>query len=140
MIVTCQQCVTQFHLDDAKVPEGGIRVRCSRCKFAFLVESPNGSELERAESIARDAFSPEAGAIDESESDWKFSEDVENLASNDLAAAAVDDLLGPPGAEVEHRFDHVDPIVAGRQQRLRRERALQRRDRGRDPSRARGGR
>ena len=61
MIVTCQQCATQFYLEDAKVPEAGIRVRCSRCKFAFMVESPQQSEIAHGESVARESL-PAAGA------------------------------------------------------------------------------
>lgn len=105
MIVTCQKCATQFHLDDAKVPESGIRVRCSRCKFAFTVESPEQSSIDHGASIAHDTLATGAvGTPDESESDWQFSEDIAGgggLSANgldipapDAAAAAVDDLLG----------------------------------------------
>jgi len=99
VIVTCEQCTAQFHLDDAKVPEEGIRVRCSRCKHAFLVESPNRSDLDRAEDLARDAL--DSAPEDEIESDWQFNEEVppEQAAATgrdgrDVAEAAVDDLLG----------------------------------------------
>ena len=53
LIVTCEQCATQFHLDDAKVPPGGVRVRCSRCKHAFFIE-PAGRGARRSDPpIAR---------------------------------------------------------------------------------------
>jgi predicted Zn finger-like uncharacterized protein len=116
VIVTCEQCATQFQLDDSKVPEGGIRVRCSRCKFAFFVESPHGPDADRAEDLARDALErdPTAAAEErepddfglEDESDWQFNEDSHAKRSSDrdaddLAAAqeAVDDLLGSTFSE-----------------------------------------
>lgn len=41
MIVTCERCATQFQLDDARIPPGGVRVRCSRCRHAFEIELPS---------------------------------------------------------------------------------------------------
>jgi len=40
MIVQCEQCQTRFRLADEKLREGGIKVRCSKCKHIFLVEPP----------------------------------------------------------------------------------------------------
>ena len=104
MIVTCESCETQFQLDDAKVPEGGIRVRCSRCKHAFFVESPRAPDQERAEVLAREALEQDvSGAssdfgLDDDESDWQFNEDVsaDPSATDERNAVrdAVDDLLG----------------------------------------------
>ena len=121
MIVTCQECQTQFQLDDAKVPETGIRVRCSRCKCAFFVESPHRPDPDHASHLAREALgagpddvsepSLDSG-VPEEESDWEFNEDVDPVAggldsSTDLAAArkAVDDLLGGAMAAP------VDPVT-----------------------------
>jgi len=61
LIVTCEQCATQFHLDDAKVPPGGVRVRCSRCKHAFFIEPPGEApDLGRVDRAAQDALDAEA--------------------------------------------------------------------------------
>ena len=40
MIITCEQCSTQFQLDDSRVPAQGVRVRCSRCRHAFFAKPP----------------------------------------------------------------------------------------------------
>lgn len=48
MIVTCERCTTQFQLDDSRIPPGGVRVRCSRCKHAFEI-SPPRAEREAGE-------------------------------------------------------------------------------------------
>lgn len=37
MIIQCEQCQTKFRLDDAKVTEKGVKVRCARCKHLFTV-------------------------------------------------------------------------------------------------------
>jgi predicted Zn finger-like uncharacterized protein len=97
VIVTCERCDTEFQLDDARVPESGARVRCSRCKHAFFVIPPAASRdavIERAASdaldgdtipdvtedlpetpmeIAEPAPSPiERAEGEDSESDWEF--------------------------------------------------------------------
>jgi predicted Zn finger-like uncharacterized protein len=127
LIVTCEQCATQFHLDDAKVPPGGVRVRCSRCKHAFFIE-PAGEapELGGADQAVQDALheqaplAPEAAedlsesdsALDDgedlaSESDWEFNrspfgadtpEEGEPPGAHDAAREAIDDLLDSRGS------------------------------------------
>lgn len=133
MIVTCQECQTQFQLDDAKVPETGIRVRCSRCKCAFFVESPHRPDPDHASQLAREALTAQRAQAGEpsldstpsdEESDWQFNEDVDPVAGaespvSDLAAArsAVDDLLGASSAasvaSVDESVDDsvVDPVT-----------------------------
>jgi len=54
VIVTCERCNTRFQLADARVPEGGARVRCSRCKHAFLV-LPQGPTAEQTIHALADA-------------------------------------------------------------------------------------
>ena len=57
MIVACQRCRTRFQLDDARVPEGGVRVRCSRCKHAFFVLRPGASRDDVIRETASEAAS-----------------------------------------------------------------------------------
>jgi len=106
LIVTCQECQTQFQLDDAKVPATGIRVRCSRCKCAFFVESPHRPDPDHASQLARETLAGaqapggEASSVSDEESDWQFNEDVDGGAGKDsgddlvAARSAVDALLG----------------------------------------------
>ena len=37
MIIQCEQCQTKFKLDDSKVADKSIKVRCARCKHVFSV-------------------------------------------------------------------------------------------------------
>jgi predicted Zn finger-like uncharacterized protein len=55
VIVACERCETRFQLDDARVPANGIRVRCSRCKHAFVVQRPDASAADAIHAIAQDA-------------------------------------------------------------------------------------
>ena len=38
MIIQCDQCNTKFKLDDARVPDKGVKVRCAKCKHIFKVQ------------------------------------------------------------------------------------------------------
>ena len=38
MIIQCDQCSAKFRLDDNKVTESGVKVRCKRCQNIFLVK------------------------------------------------------------------------------------------------------
>jgi len=131
VIITCEQCQTQFQLDDSRIPERGARVRCSRCKHAFFVKPAGeaGDPVEHAveQALAEDeversgstqelgpaaALRAEAGE----ESDWEF-DDGGRDPEPDLAAAreVVDDLLAPadeaPSGQAEHGLLGADSGV-----------------------------
>lgn len=55
MIIVCEQCHTRFHLDDARMPARGARVRCSRCKHAFHVRPPGAASGDLADALAAEA-------------------------------------------------------------------------------------
>ncbi len=44
MIIQCDQCNTKFKLDDARVPDKGIKVRCARCKHVFMAQKEAPTE------------------------------------------------------------------------------------------------
>lgn len=45
MIVQCEQCATRFRLDDAKVGDQGVKVRCSKCRFVFVVKKERRDQV-----------------------------------------------------------------------------------------------
>ena len=51
MIVQCDQCNAKFRLDDAKVKEEGVKVRCSKCKHVFVVRKEVPAEEPDFDSI-----------------------------------------------------------------------------------------
>ena len=44
MIIQCEQCKTRFKLDESRVKETGVRVRCSKCKHTFIVKKEVSEE------------------------------------------------------------------------------------------------
>jgi predicted Zn finger-like uncharacterized protein len=107
VIVTCERCSTQFRLDEARIPEAGVRVRCSRCKYAFHVDRPGQSEEARVQRAATQALAPEVPEptqdLSDEESDWEFNVERESAANSAADAASEDSPFG-----AEQRFDHSD--------------------------------
>ena len=54
MRVQCPSCGVRYKLDDSKVGDAGLRVKCSKCSHVFRVEKPHSDELEDLP-----AFSPD---------------------------------------------------------------------------------
>jgi predicted Zn finger-like uncharacterized protein len=48
MIIQCQKCQTRFRLDDSRVTDKGVKVRCTKCKHVFTVlkEQPEVESFE----------------------------------------------------------------------------------------------
>jgi len=51
MIIQCEQCRTKFRLDDSKIKDNGIKVRCAKCRHVFTVfneqpEAPQPSSFD----------------------------------------------------------------------------------------------
>jgi predicted Zn finger-like uncharacterized protein len=96
LIVTCEQCTTQFQLDDAKVPAGGVRVRCSRCKHAFFIQPAEQQEsqqelLSGPDRVAQDtldAEAPPAPDIAKDLGDPGFDSDFDDDDENELTGEA----------------------------------------------------
>lgn len=63
MIIQCDQCNTKFNLDDTKVPDKGIKVRCAKCKHVFMVQREVASEEPDLDFLLSSlgAQAPEAG-------------------------------------------------------------------------------
>lgn len=38
MIIQCEKCKTRFRLDDSRVTDKGVKVRCAKCKHVFRVQ------------------------------------------------------------------------------------------------------
>jgi predicted Zn finger-like uncharacterized protein len=56
MIITCASCLTKFNLDDSRISQKGVKVRCSRCHHVFYVVPPPETKeevMEGFESFAK---------------------------------------------------------------------------------------
>lgn len=58
MIVDCESCRTRFRLDEARIPARGAKVRCSKCKAAFIVKRPDASRDELIDEVVAEATDP----------------------------------------------------------------------------------
>jgi len=58
MIIQCEQCQAKFKLDDSKVTDKGVKVRCAKCKHVFTVtkEQPATEPADFGSSFEQTAF------------------------------------------------------------------------------------
>ena len=99
MIITCEECSTKFNLDDERIPENGIRVRCSRCQHAFFVKRP-GTSWDVEATDPSDFFEREVEQTLTGEADGGPDEEAQSAPPAERASAA-------PGAG-ESPFDDGD--------------------------------
>lgn len=109
MIVQCQQCTTKFRLDDGRVTEAGVKVRCSKCRHVFVVrketpeEEPFVDEPVAAPVVVAPSPEPEvefpAAAVAPEAADFGFA-DVDEPPPG-LTAGAEDFHFGEPPEEEE---------------------------------------
>lgn len=92
MVIQCEQCRTKFRLDDEKVSERGVKVRCAKCRHVFTVrkeQQPAADSAEPAVAAAPTGASFDLGQTDAaSDSDFDFG-DV-SFTTETAAAAAHD--------------------------------------------------
>jgi predicted Zn finger-like uncharacterized protein len=62
MIIKCEKCLTKFRLDDTRVTEKGVKVRCTKCKHVFAVRKE-----QLLPELSESAAAPELFAADASE-------------------------------------------------------------------------
>jgi predicted Zn finger-like uncharacterized protein len=61
MIIQCEKCKTKFRLDDSRITDSGVRVRCSRCSYTFVVKRDAPEEDSDFESILQGLGGSEPG-------------------------------------------------------------------------------
>lgn len=91
MIIQCEQCRTKFKLDDEKVSDRGVKVRCAKCRHVFTVRK------DVAQAGAVDAMLPETVAA----APFPVSDETVRMA----AAPASEPEVAGFSAEPEVAFD-----------------------------------
>lgn len=135
MIIQCEQCRTKFKLDDSKVPDKGVKVRCAKCKSVFsvarelpavaaasdfesMLETSAAAALETAESQTEYAAPEDSTSVD-------FGEETSVVESFAAEVPGVDDQEDStlfempedskpdfaPAVEDEIEFETADPTV-----------------------------
>ncbi|NVN89255.1 MAG: zinc-ribbon domain-containing protein [Desulfuromonadales bacterium] len=46
MIIQCEQCRTKFRLDDSRIKDNGVKVRCAKCRHIFTVTKEQPEALQ----------------------------------------------------------------------------------------------
>jgi predicted Zn finger-like uncharacterized protein len=62
MNVTCSHCSTVFRVDPRKVPDGGVRVRCSICRGVFEVSGTGAAAAPQPAAPSAPAPAPQPAA------------------------------------------------------------------------------
>lgn len=93
MTVQCSSCQAGFPVDPAKIPEGGVNVRCSACGAVFRVERPT----------------EEAPAAPVEEALGAVSEPVTEEAPPEAVAETETDAAADPDEWVFETEEDVDP-------------------------------
>lgn len=75
MIIVCPECSTKFDVSSDRIPDGGIKVRCARCKHVFLAEKQPEEQVVPDEIVQPATEAPADESVDESsaeESDFSY--------------------------------------------------------------------
>ncbi len=99
MIIRCEECATRFRLDEARIPDRGARVRCSRCDHSFVVRRPTseGGDNEAAASLAKEAASKAAAAVAAAE--------AARLSQNSASDSETAEAGGADGPEEDEDWE-----------------------------------
>ena len=69
MIIVCPECSTKFNVSSDRIPDGGAKVRCARCKHVFLAEKPHTPPESAEETTPPVAENPETETFDAGDSE-----------------------------------------------------------------------
>lgn len=110
MIIQCEKCKTRFRLDDSKISEAGVRVRCSRCTHTFVVRR----EAERDfDSILQGWGGPERQQPEFSAVAGQGDAPVEQAPSGEAAPPPEPEMKEPSVKWEEERCEASGQSAAG---------------------------
>jgi predicted Zn finger-like uncharacterized protein len=99
MNVTCTHCDTVFRVDPRKIPDAGVRARCSECRQVFRI-APEGRSSSAADPAAVAAASAASGGSPQSGTGSAPSAEAPRFGGQDphararrLARALVSDMI-----------------------------------------------
>jgi len=116
MIIQCEQCQTKFRLDDAKVTDKGVKVRCAKCKHVFSVKreqteaevkSDFGAMLDQSVSLGNEEEETSAPVAPQQENRTPEPSPGTEFESSEFIA---EDFFGQSGRT---EADEFEPIRVG---------------------------
>jgi len=106
MIIQCEKCKTRFRLDDSRISDAGVRVRCSRCSHTFIVKRDTPEEDSDFESILQGLgggepaeTAAETASEAEAETEAETAAETDFLVAEDSFAADADEPVAFEGGE-----------------------------------------
>ena len=91
MIIQCEQCSTKFRLDDSKVTDKGVKVRCAKCRHVFTVRNEQyESEVQPDLDAMLNQPQPDFGAMLDQSAAFTPEEPSDPQQESPAAAAAPD--------------------------------------------------
>lgn len=129
MIIVCPECATKFKVNADRIPDGGAKVRCARCKHVFLAEKPFEQESPLAEAVETFQEKPATDSIEQHSHDESFVESTteesdfsydkfQELDSGTTeeetfsfgAESATQDVTTPPSSTAEDNFTFTEVV------------------------------
>src|SRR5690606_9699890 len=106
--ISCPSCQTSFPVDPDKIPEGGVRVRCSACAHVFRVDKPEPEPVAMVTLVPEPEPPIEPEATDETDA-------VPELGTTPAApgADAGGEQGAPPQAWEEGGFEEAGSGAGG---------------------------
>lgn len=122
MIIQCDHCSAKFKMDDSKLANGPVKVRCAKCKEVFVVqkeeepalptppvtESQDTGALKSDSAPGDDIFAQTSGA-----GDFAGAADEGAFSFNDTESSAVDDKTRGDEPAAPNEFDWNDSPAFG---------------------------
>lgn len=105
MVVQCEQCRTRFRLDDSKVGDKGVKVRCSKCRHIFLVRPERVETPEEPDFDALFTGLAPSTALPSGETTTDITEGTDDRLSAESAA------VGPEPSDAQSLSGDSAPVV-----------------------------
>lgn len=70
MLITCEECNSGFQLDDNRMKEEGVKVKCSKCSNVFMAYPPSSIESSGEDATGMQGFQDEPEGNEENDLDF----------------------------------------------------------------------
>lgn len=109
MIVACPSCETKYNLPDDKVPEKGLKVKCSKCEHVFRVAppAPDADAEAAALATAAEAASRQAPLATAQESAPNSAKDTAQDSGDDFDKAFEEAMAEQGDPDSTDAFDDL---------------------------------
>lgn len=108
MLITCEDCDSRFQLDDSRMKEEGVKVKCSKCGKVFMAYAPSSVEMTEENATGIQGFGEESPETEENGLDFSEMEAMLSEGEDsgfDIASDEADDII-----DSGFGFDETDEL------------------------------